>query len=255
MKKILIIAGIIIVAIIILLMVGVSNLGPMIKTAVNSYGPEITQTDVRLSDVSVSIFTGEAKIKSLFLGNPKGFKSSEALKVGAVYVDVDEGTVTGNPIVINKIEVAAPEITYETKGTGDNFRTILRNVKKRAAAGKTSKKKTEGKSDSGKKLIINEVIIRDGQVNLAATALAGQGVSAILPEIRLKDVGKKKNGVTPEEAIEIILGAIYANIKSPAVTDTLNKGLKKLGPGLTSEDKKGIESATDTVKGLFKKKD
>lgn len=130
MKKLLIIIGVIIVAIVILLVVGISNIGPIIKSAVNSYGPEITKTDVHLGDVNISIFSGEAKIKNFLLGNPKGFKSSEAMKVGAVYVDVDEGSLTGNPIVIHKIEVAAPEITYEKKGGTDNFKAILNNVKK-----------------------------------------------------------------------------------------------------------------------------
>ena len=58
MKKwILIIGALIVVVIIIVLVVGLSNLGPMIKSAVNKYGPEITKTEVHLGDVKVSLFS------------------------------------------------------------------------------------------------------------------------------------------------------------------------------------------------------
>ena len=82
----------IVIAIIIALVVGVSNLGPMTKSAVNSYGPGITQTTVSLDDVDISLFSAEAKLKGLLRGNPKGFSSPQAMKVGAIHVNVDEGS-------------------------------------------------------------------------------------------------------------------------------------------------------------------
>ncbi|MBW2359092.1 MAG: hypothetical protein JRF21_10575 [Deltaproteobacteria bacterium] len=64
MKKwILIGSGAVVVIIIVLLVVGVSNLGPIIKNAVNTHGPKMTKTEVRLGDVGISIFSAEAKLK------------------------------------------------------------------------------------------------------------------------------------------------------------------------------------------------
>ena len=105
--------GAIVVVLIVVVVVGISKLGPIIKMAVNKYGPQITGTELHVDDVGISIFSAEAKLKKFFLGNPKGFKSPSAMKVGSVYVDVDEGSITKNPIIINSIEVAGPEITYE----------------------------------------------------------------------------------------------------------------------------------------------
>ena len=48
MKKLLLIGGVIIVIIIVALVIGVSKLGPIIKNAVNTYGPKLTKTDVSL---------------------------------------------------------------------------------------------------------------------------------------------------------------------------------------------------------------
>ncbi|HMA85230.1 MAG TPA: hypothetical protein VKN73_05970, partial [Desulfosalsimonadaceae bacterium] len=93
MKKILIGIGILIVILVIIIAVAVSNLGPMIKTAVNKYGPEITQTEVRLADVDVALFAAEATLSDFLLGNPKEFNAPEAMTVKKVHVNLNEKTI------------------------------------------------------------------------------------------------------------------------------------------------------------------
>jgi len=79
MKKwILIGLGALVVILIVVVVVGLSKLGPIVKLAVNTYGPEITDTKLHVDDVGISIFSGEADLKKFFLGNPKGFKSPSA---------------------------------------------------------------------------------------------------------------------------------------------------------------------------------
>ena len=87
----------------------------------------MTKTDLRINDVSISLFSGEAKLKDFYLGNPKGFKSLEAMSVNAIYADVDEKSISRDPIIIDRIEVAGPKITYEKVARTDNFKTILNN--------------------------------------------------------------------------------------------------------------------------------
>jgi len=247
MKKLLIIGGVVIVIILVLLVLGVSNLGPIIKTAVNTYGPKITKTDVSLRDVSISILSGQAKLKDFVLGNPKGFKAPHAMSVGSVYVDVDEKSLTGGTIIINKIEVIAPEITYEKSASTDNFKTLLDNVTGTASTEKSAKKQS-GKEANGKKIIIRDFILKDGKVNLVAAFLEGKSVSASLPEIHLENVGEETGGTSPTQAFEKIFAALRENITSPQVTQALNESIKALG-AIGDEAKKQVEG----VKGDAKK--
>jgi hypothetical protein len=97
--------------------------------------------------------------------------------------------------------------------------------------------------------------------------LTGKSISAALPDIHLKDVGKKKGGASPAEAFEQVFTALYEKITSRAVAEVLNQGLKALGPGMeavgeggkntmggvTEGAKKELEGATDKLKGLFGK--
>ena len=277
MKKwILIGLGAIVVILIVVVVVGLSKLGPIVKMAVNTYGPKITDTELRVDDVGISLFSGEAKLKKFFLGNPKGFKSESAMKIGSVEVDVDEGSLTKDPIIIQKIEVIGPEITYEKKGQTDNFKALLANVQKNVPQGESAKKEPE-QAGPGKKLIIKDLIIKQGKVNLVldmpGAVLGDKQISAALPDIHLTDIGEKKGGASPAEAAKQIFEALYAKITSPNVIGAFNDQLKQLGgtaaKALEGVSQEGVKAATgvvegagkeagsvtDKVKGLFQKKD
>jgi uncharacterized protein involved in outer membrane biogenesis len=239
--------GAIVVVLIVVVVVGISKLGPIVKMAVNKYGPQITGTELHVDDVGISIFSAEAKLKKFFLGNPKGFKSPSAMKVGSVYVDVDEGSITKNPIIINSIEVAGPEITYEKRGKTDNFQSILSNVQKNVPKGESAKKEP-AKAGPAKKLIINDFIIKNGKVNLAVEipggVLGDQEIKADLPDIHLKDIGKKKGGASAAEVAKEIFAAL----------EELGKAAKGATDIVEGAGKKA-EGVADKVKGLFEKKD
>jgi len=254
MKKFILVAFCaIVVVVIIVLVVGVSNLGPIIEKAVNTYGPEITKTDLHVEDVKVSVFSGEAELKNFLLGNPQGFDSKQAMKVGAIRVNVDKKTLTGNTIVIDKVEIIRPDITYEKKRGTDNFKAILNNVTKTVSTDKPREARTKDEG-AGKKIVINDFIVTDGKVNLVMPGLGGHSVTATLPDIHLKDVGKEKGGASPAEAAKEIFAALYEKIASPSVADTLSKELKTLGSsiGAASESpKKELGEVTGKMKGLF----
>ena len=251
--------GVIVVIVIVVVVVGLSKLGPIVKMAVNTYGPKITDTKLSVGDVGISLFSGEAKLKKFFLGNPKGFKSESAMKIGSVDVDVDEGSLTKNPIIIDKIEVVAPEITYEKRGNTDNFKALLANVQRNLPQGQSANKEP-AKEGPGKKLIIKDLIIKQGKVNLAldmpGVMLGEKQISADLPDIQLKDIGEKKGGSSPAETAKVIFEALYAKITSPNVIGPLNDQLKKLGgtaaQALEGVSQQGLKEATGAIEGAGK---
>jgi len=252
MKKILIAGGVLIVAIIIIIVLAASNLGPMIKTAVNKYGPEITRTEVSLSDVEVSLFSAQATLIDFLLGNPKGFNTPQAMTIKKAHINIDEKSILKDLIVIEKIEVLSPHITYEIKGKTDNFRALINNLQKPGDAGKapSEQKQSTPPEDAKptKNIFIKEFILKDGRVDLAMTMLKGQTVTATLPDLRLTDIGKKEGGATPAEAFQAILDEIYGQLQSSQVRDALNKQLKELGASLDQIKGEARQQVDDTLK-------
>ncbi len=250
MKKIAIIGGVVVVLVIIFLVVGLSNLGPIIKTAVNKYGPQITKTEVSLRDVAISILSGEAGLKDFRLGNPKGFKSPYAISVGKISVDVDEKSLTEDTIIIDKIEVIAPKIIYERAFKSDNFQSLLQNLQGTATAEKKAATKT-GENSSSKKIMIRDFLLKDATLTLATTIMDVKSASAKIPDIHLKDLGTKNDGLLPAEAFEKIIAALHKTITSPGVANALKQSLKDLEKDIKAagkDAKKQLKATAEDVK-------
>lgn len=238
-----------------------SNLGSIIKTAVEEAGSEVTQVSVTLTEVNVDKLTdGEAALRGLKVGNPSGFNTDSALKLGEVSVKVDPTTVTSDVIVVKEVVIAAPEVTYEFGSGGSNIGTIQKNVEK-AAGGASSGGDSGGGSPSGgdgggPKLVIENLYVRDGKVNVSADFLKGQSQGAKLPSIHLKDIGKSggsSNGATPAEVAEKVIAAIskaatqaVGNMNVGAIKDALGKELGGAAAGI----QKSLEKGGDAGKAL-----
>lgn len=249
MKKLFLIISILILIIAGVLIFGLSKMGPLIKTAVNTYGPRITNTTVRLGDVDVSLFSAQAKIQKFYLGNPKGFRTSEAMTVGSILVDVNESSLTKETIIIDRIEVIAPQLTYEKTAKTDNFQAILNNVRKGNRPSKPEGAKK--KQASGKKIVIKDFKLTKGKVNLAASLLGqNQSISTDLPDIHLTNIGEKKGGLKAGEAFQVILDELQKRINSPDVMNSINQQLKALNinpQALEKEVQEKVSEAEDTL--------
>ncbi|MCP5367110.1 MAG: hypothetical protein H6907_20015 [Hyphomicrobiales bacterium] len=258
MKKVLIIIGVLIV-----IAGGVgyyffSNLDSLIKQAVEKYGTEITKADVTLNKVELSLTSGEGALHGLTVGNPAGYKTDSAFRLGTVSVKVDTATVTADPVVIKEIVVDGPEVTYELGGdAGSNVQQLQKNVNDYVGPGGESKD-----SGGGPKLIIEHLYVRNGKVNVASTALAGKKLGAGLPEIHLTDIGKDKQGATPGEVAEKVMASLSQGIGKAvsglgldklkgAVTEGIGKAqetLKEGAGGVTKSLQEGTGGATGGIK-------
>jgi hypothetical protein len=228
MKKWLIIAITVLVVVIAVVVAGLSKLGPIIKTAVNTYGPKMTKTEVHIDEVSISVFSGQVKVKNFFLGNTAGFQSPYAMKVGSIYIDVDEKTLTDDTLIIDRIEIVRPEIMYEKVDKTDNFKAILNNMKSTMGADRPARERLERKTKE-KKIVIKDFIVRNGKINLFIPHFAGKSVGASLPNIHLKNIGGEKDGAPAGEVFREVFAEFYKELQSPSVMSILIRELKTLG--------------------------
>jgi len=252
MKKVLLVGAVLIVLLVGVLVVGVSNLGPIIKNAVNTYGPQMTKTELKLADVDISLLSGKAELQGFFLGNPKGFTSAEAMRVGSIFIDIDPKSITKDTIVIHAIEVMAPSITYERRRRTDNFKAIIHNIDSASEPAAPSKESSKGEASSGpgKKILIEDFVLKQGTVTLATSLQGGKKISTQLPDIHLKNIGGT-GGASSRQVTEEIFRAIYKEIISGAVTEILNTELKALEKNLGTAGGDVEKETQGILKGLF----
>lgn len=261
-----VIAGLIAIVVIVIVVV-FANVDRIIKEVVETVGPKMTQTEVKLDKVELSTTSGTGKLSGLLIGNPKGFTTPSAMQLGEIGLTLDIASLSSDTIVIKSILIRAPQITYEYASGGGNIDTIKKNVDayvgQNAPASSpaqksapTAEKKSAPKEEGGKKLIIEDLRIQDAKVTAAAL---GQQMSQGLPTIQLKDIGKSKGGATPAEVVEQILGALQKQVASAAQNMGADK-LKDAAKGALENATKGgipggdaAKGATDALKGLFGK--
>jgi len=245
-RGILIGGGLIVIAIVAIVAFVFSNLDSLVKTAVETFGSDITGARVTLSKVEISTTDGKGKLTGLTLGNPKGFETSHAVKVGAASVQIDVATITKDTVVIKEVRITAPDVIFEHGGGGSNFDAIQKNVEKfTGSSGGGTGGKTSDKSGDGPKLIIENFIITGGTVNVSASVLAGKRVTVPLPNIHLRDIGKKSKGATAGEVAEQVLAAISGGAGSAVAT--LGLGLGSAAEAVTGVVTEGVKGAAGIV--------
>jgi len=234
MKRWLYIGGVLLVLVAIGVYLFFSSLDSIVKAAIEKIGSSATQAQVRVKAVNIELTSGKGALRGLTVGNPAGFKTERALSLGEISLHVDVASVTKDPVVIKEIVVAAPEVTYEIGGQGSNIDALRRNVDAYTGTAKGKAQKAEGGGE-GKKLVIENLYIRNGKVNVSATALGGKTLGVPLPDIHLTNIGKQSGGATAGEVARQVLGAIGQGA-AKAVTALPDVG-KLLGAAKESAEK------------------
>lgn len=260
MKKLIIrlLIALVVVIVVAVLAVGLF-LDAAIKRGVETFGPKLTKVDVKLQSVSLSLLSGSGSIKGLVVGNPEGFKEPSAISVGAASVALKPGSLLSDKIVIKSIKVEGPEITYETTLKTSNLDKILSNVQEATGGGQKEPAKPHEpaqpkEAKPAKKLQVDEFIITGGKVRGSLTGVGG--ITAILPDIHLTDLGTGPDGITPAELTERVLAAIKAGAAqaaSGAATD-ITKGAAAAAMDAAGVGSNTAQTITKGIGGLFKKK-
>ncbi len=207
------------IGLILVALIALFYLGPIVKAGVERVGPQVTKVPVKLSSASISIFNGNGELKGFVLGNPEGFKTPEAVKVGTVAISLVPRSVLSKKVIIHSIRIESPEITYEAGLGGSNIGKLLDNIKSAA-----SQEKTGSTNSSSKPLQVDEFVITGGKINVSATLLGSGGATLPLPEIRLANLGQGPEGITAAELASKAFNEIVQATAKAVAGSALNLG-------------------------------
>lgn len=257
MKK-LIVRIVVVVLVLLVATVGTSIyfLGSIVKKGVETVGPQITKTEMKLDSATLSLLSGSGKLKGLFIGNPQGFKTESAIRVSAVSIGVAPGSIFSDKIHVKEVNVLGPEITFEGGLKGNNLSKLLENVQ--ASTGSADKGATSKDTASSKKIQVDDFLIRGGKINLSVDAgpLGGKSATVPLPEIHLTNLGSGPEGITAADLTakvlkEVLQAAIPAAEK--AAVD-LGKSATEAVKDLSKDPAGTVDKAAKSVTDIFKKK-
>jgi hypothetical protein len=180
----------------------------LVKQAIENWGSQITGVAVKVDSVRIQAADGKGMIRGLVVGNPKGFEAKHSLKLGEISMTIDPASITRDVVVIRELVLVAPDVVYERGQGSDNLAIIQKNADTWVAANLGAQKKDAG---PGKKLVIESLVIRNGRANF------GPALSAAMPNIQLRDVGKKTNGAAAGDIVKQVWRATVGGVGGLAV--------------------------------------
>lgn len=260
MKKILLRICIALVVLVVLAALAVHFfLDGAVKNGVESIGPKLTKTDVKLAGVHLSLLSGSGSIKGLIVGNPDPYKTPHSISVGTATLSVKPGSLFSDKLVIRSINVESPEITFEGGLSGNNLSKILANLNDATSGpGGTNVANATPKEQkkANKKLEVDDFTITGAKLTANITDLGGKSLTIPLPTIHLSNLGTGPEGITVTELTKQVISAIEKeSVKAVASSSAdIGKAAENLTKGLGKNTGGAVSNVTQGIGNLFKKK-
>ena len=139
--------------------------------------------------------------------NPEGFDSQYAFELDSVLVNINVNSMFTDVAEIESITIMQPIVTYETKITTDNIRTLLDKLPE----GDVASSDAGVADESGQQLIIREFRMLGPQLNFV-TALASAPLT--LADIEIRNIGAEGGSSSAAGAIRVVLQELVKSILS-----------------------------------------
>lgn len=234
-KKCLKISGIVLGVIVILLVVLLLTLPLIIKNGIYHVGPLITGVPMEIKRVAFNPFEGTLTINEFILGNPKGYSSPYAVKLGHLHVDVGMKTLFAKKLLLERIEVKGVELNYETSVIKNNIQEIQDHVNKLAGADKKAPAKQEKSAE--RPLQIDFLELRDITAWVIVKGTKAQAPLPVAP-IVMTNLGTGEGGVTSVMVINDVLISMMTSVSRLIGTDAAINALGGLFSGDSKDAKK-----------------
>ncbi len=215
-KKIAWILGIVAVVLVLLIAGGLFFLDKLVKTGVETIGPKLAGVSMTVGSLDISLLSGKVDLEEFVIGNPEGYTTPHAIKVGKVLVQIEPLSVLGDKIVIRELTVDGVDVNFETSLVASNLNDILNNLNRFSSGGKNTEDAKEPADDdaaeaSQKKLQIDKIALNNNTVSIVIKG-SGAGAPIPLPPINLENLGQGPEGTGIVDVSEQILAKLLTSI-------------------------------------------
>ena len=121
------IIGIVLLVLVVVVGIVLARVGTIIKTSVNTFGPQVLGVPVSLEQASFYPLKGEIRMRNLVIGSPdeEKFGTNAIFRLGGLSVDLAMKDILAGNVHIRDITVTGPEVWYQKTLTSSNIGRLL----------------------------------------------------------------------------------------------------------------------------------
>jgi len=237
LKIILLIAGILVLAVALFLVVVFANLDRAARVGIEQGGTYAMGVDTTLDSTDLGVFSGQFAMAGLRVANPEGFNTPHFLTLGEGAVKLNYESLSSDTITLPTLTLTGIDLYLDKEEGTSNYQTILNNLKRFESG---DKPEPEPQGDVAKQnVVIQSLQIRD--ITVHAEAIGNEPVDVEIDAITLTNVGSQ-GGDTLE------LAGVFAVVTKAVMLAAVQAGAGAIPDALVGELQSGLgdlESLTD----------
>ncbi len=228
--------------------IGYTQLNTIVKTGVETAGPEALSVPVTVGNVSISPLSGRVQVTDFAIGQPDGFGDGSMVSLGAFDMKVDTATILNDHIIVDEITIDAPMFDARVIGSQSNFQALQEKLA--AGAGPSE---IDGQPIT---LTIRKLAVRNPQVSVQKEGgLLRVDEDVKLADFTLTDLGTDEQGLAPKEIARHIMDTVQPQIMQVLVAAGAGDTLKGLAKDARGTLEKQAGSLLNKLRGKRKSSD
>lgn len=193
-----------------------SSLDALVEDAIEQIGSELLDAPLRVGSVSIDLQGGAATIRDLRIENPSGagFSGASAFRLDEIEVALDLGSVTREPLVLERVQLRNPQVLAEIRGGQLNLDVLRRRVEASSAkeVATPEELRTEGEPF---RIRIRRFELERGDLRLDTGNPDQERPELALPSFAMRDVGGS-GGAAPAALGKSILQGVLGHTAGAA---------------------------------------
>lgn len=193
------IAGIIVLLVLLVVGLGVfylfSNINPIVERAIETKGPEITDTDVSLGSVDIQLLKGRAELSNFTIANPAEFDTGNLFEARSVVFNIEPTSLRSDVIVINEILIEGVRVTAEQKGLTTNIQTMLKTIEQNLP--KAEDEPVQNEEGKVLRFMVERLRFADSSLRVVTEKYGEKELT--LAEVEGSNLGSRTAGLTAAE--------------------------------------------------------
>lgn len=217
-----------------------NSLDLVVRYALERWGPDVTGVKIEVAEVRISPADGTGRIAGIDVGNPPGFAAARAARFGEVRLALEPSTLASDLVHVRELALVGAQVTYERSDRGTNLDAIQRSIESYVKGKEAADGGKPRAAKSGRRFVIDRLTIRNARVLMTNKGLGGQGLSFDLPDVDLRDVGRREGGLRASQVAQLVTATLQQRIAMRVLTnvEALRRG--------------GLEGALDALRSLVK---
>ncbi|MBL4838039.1 MAG: AsmA family protein [Kordiimonadaceae bacterium] len=229
------------IALLLLVIAGLAvfmQLGPIVKTSIETKGPDALHVSVEVGDIQISPLSGKVSITDFNIGQPAGFGDGPMVSLGHFKMQLEPSSLLSNHIIIDSISVIAPRLDVRRKNGKTNFQALHEGIDLPNGAQQT---------DNADTPVGEEVTLTIRHLSIEAPRLLAKtdGLIKLDEDIQLADftltnLGTDEKGLAPREIARHVMDALQPQITKALITAGASKNIQKLAGDAKGKIEKGL---------------